>query len=574
MAQKDIQAIADYMIQLNESKNAEDKQYEDALKEEEQFVAEEYEELEQEIIDPATLGFIDDSAECGESDDFYSENEETEQTDPLDEDVSDCLDDGKGCIDETEGFGTLTISVYNEDGFGEQFVKDIMKAIPGISAKARNKKDMNGDIVVDINGPYDQLVKAFNFYIGNALDARLSGDDKDEFEASLVFADGDTIAEADYRERVAHCLDPIGVNASTANLVKKDTCALSLVKEEKCKRKAKKMLKALREDDLSDLTDLELDQLDNIKDAIADDELDKLTPEEARIWEIVLNQMGYTTEEWDKLTPEQQEKEFKRSEANNPILSKTGFADAYHAVDPKDHSKRYKIQNSWMVPDREWVQDPDGKGGHVEFRGLKPTAFNPNYTSDDSTYQHPNLLAKKNKERDKEEYDARREDARKRTMKSIRGKDVWSKEDFYKLISTLTDKERKDLYKSLLDDIEATAATPQQAGNETMFIKQLFGKKPTLRDIAKAWDRTFPGVKIYADAVEMALQNAAREATGLGFLSGALPRIEGDPKAKEKFIASFEEQMNSRKGRGGSTMDPERAARKADIKKAVEDAAK
>ena len=571
MAQKDIQAIADYMIQLNESKEAEDKEYEKAIEEEQQFEAEDYEELEQEIIDPASLGFIDDSSEYDESDGFYSEDE---QKDPYEEDVSDCIDDGKGCIDETEDFGTLTIQVYNEDGFGEHFVQDIMKSIPGISAKAKQKRAPNGDIVVEINGPYDQLLKAFNFYIGNDLNAKLVGDDKDEFDASLVFADGDTIAEADYREKVAHCLDPIGVNASTANLVKKDTCALSLIKEEKCKRKAMKMLKALREDDLSDLTDDELDQLDVIKDAVANDELDTLTPEEARIWEIVLNQMGYTSEEWDKLTPEQQEKEFKRSEANNPILSRTGFADAFHAVDPKDHSKRYKIKNTYVVDDLEYVQDKDGKGGHISYAGKKPMAFNPDYTSDDSIYQHPSLAKKADKKRREAEYDARREAQRKETMKSVRGKDTWSKEDFFKMISTLTDKERKDLYKSMLADIEATAKTPQQAANETMFIKNIFGKKPTLRDIAKAWDRSFPGVKIYADAVQAALYSAARKATGLTFSSGALGKIENDPVAKAKFIDAFEEEMNSRKGRGGSTMDPERSARKSEIKKAIEDTAK
>lgn len=163
-----------------------------------------------------------------------------------------------------------------------------MKAVPAVFAKALKKRTPRGDIIVKIEGNYDDLVKAFNFYIGKKLDDALVGDDKDQFEAALVYADGDTIAEADYREAVAHCLDPIGVNASTANLVKKDTCALSMIKEEKCKRRAEKMLKALNEDDFSFLSDIELDQLDTIKDAVADDNLDQLSPEDVKVWQLIL----------------------------------------------------------------------------------------------------------------------------------------------------------------------------------------------------------------------------------------------------------------------------------------------
>ena len=79
-----------------------------------------------------------------------------------------------------------------------------------------------------------------------------------------MFNDGDTVAEADYREAVAHCLDPIDVHASTANLADQDTCAISLVKEEKARRKALKMKKALCEEDLSQLSDDDLDKLEGI----------------------------------------------------------------------------------------------------------------------------------------------------------------------------------------------------------------------------------------------------------------------------------------------------------------------
>ncbi len=159
-----------------------------------------------------------------------------------------------------------------------------------------------------------------------------------------MFDDGDTLAEADYREAVAHCLDPIGVNASTADLVSKDTCAISMVKEERAARKAKKMLKSLRESDFTELTDEELRELDAIQDAVRSDE--DLDAEHMRIWAKILDQMGYTQEEWDKLTPEQQDKVWRASE--EPVISKSGFSPYHIGVDPKT-GKKFKYQNKYEV---------------------------------------------------------------------------------------------------------------------------------------------------------------------------------------------------------------------------------
>ena len=122
----------------------------------------------------------------------------------------------------------------------------------------------NEDLLIVIHGSKDDLEKAFAFYVGQKDYASLSQDDKDDFRSRLVFDDGDTLAEADYREAVAHCLDPIGVNASTADLADQDTCALSLIKEEKAKRVANRFLKCLKENDFSSLSDDELDKLEKI----------------------------------------------------------------------------------------------------------------------------------------------------------------------------------------------------------------------------------------------------------------------------------------------------------------------
>lgn len=124
-----------------------------------------------------------------------------------------------------------------------------------------------------------------------------------------MFDDGDTLAEADYREAVAHCLDPIGVKASTANLAAQDTCALSIVKEEKARRFAKKAMKCLKENDLSDLSDEELDALDAMQDAANNGS--EMSPENDKAWQLILKDMGYTQAEWDAMTPEKREKVWK-----------------------------------------------------------------------------------------------------------------------------------------------------------------------------------------------------------------------------------------------------------------------
>lgn len=156
-----------------------------------------------------SLGFIDDADIQDEADDFYSEDEDT-----FNEDVSDCLEKE---VVEAEQLASIEVEVYNEDGFGEHFIEEVKAYVPGIEAS--KKKDLpNKDILVKIVGSKEDLQKAFAFYLGQNDYGKLDRDDKEDFESRLVFADGDTLAEADYREAVAHCLDPIGVNASTADL--------------------------------------------------------------------------------------------------------------------------------------------------------------------------------------------------------------------------------------------------------------------------------------------------------------------------------------------------------------------
>ena len=263
MAQRDIQDIANYMKQIDESKAAEEEACNEACKECEEQLALEDSEVEDEVIDKESLGFIDDADKQDESDSFYSEEE---QIDTFEEDVSDCMEQE---IVDPEQQASIEVEVYNEDDFGKFFAKEVNRNVPGVKAEVK-KTLPNGDLLVKMSGTKENLEKAFAFYVGKEDYDILPKEDKEQFEALLVFDDGDTLAEADYREAVAHCLDQIGVNASTASLADQDSCAISFIKEEKAKRFAKKALKCLTENDFSDLSDEDLDKLDKLKDAIED----------------------------------------------------------------------------------------------------------------------------------------------------------------------------------------------------------------------------------------------------------------------------------------------------------------
>lgn len=357
----------------------------------------------------------------------------------------------------------------------------------------------------------------------------MSQDDKEDFESRLVFDDGDTLAEADYREAVAHCLDPIGVKASTANLVSKDTCQYSMIKEEKARRQAARMLKALREDDFTELSDKDLETLDTIKDAI--DNGEKMDAVHDKIWKLILSQMGYTPEEWDKMTPEEQQKEWKRHEDwEKSLVSKSGFARYHIGIDPKT-GKKYRYQNQYDVID-------PSTGDHVV------TQFNPDYTADDSMYQHPSAFKRQAKKDAAAIEKGDKEKAAREAMKKARGKDTWDSYDFAQMTQALDGKQRKELMNQLIADIEDdNKDDPRKAGEEIMFVKKLFGKKLTLRDIAKAWGKTAPGVMKFSDETIAIWQKTLND---FGIRSTAA--FSSMPKAKfDQFLVALKQNMDSRR---------------------------
>ena len=566
MAQRDIEAIAEEMRLAEEAQKACNEAYEKAQAEEKAFEAEEFEELEDEIIDPASLGFIDSEQfdATDESDAFY--NEDDDGASALEEDVSDCVEQ-EDSVDEAEGQGSIEVEVYNEDGFGKHFASEVMKNVPGVTALAKKAPAANGDIIVKISGSRPDLEKAFAFYVGQHDYASLPREDKEEFESLLVFDDGDTLAEADYREAVAHCLDPVGVNASTADLIAQDTCAINIIKEERCKRKAKKMLKALHESEFEELSDEDLAQLEGISDAIQSGEgIDGMTDDERITWNTMLGILGYTPEEWDKLSPEQQERAFQANADLSKQLSKSGFAHWQTKKDPKTGKPiRYQNQYQAFIPKKD---DESGESGGERII----TAFNPDYTSDDSMFQHPKAYRRNQQKNVEKLNQERRDELAKQAMLKSRGKDTWNLSDFAGMLTNLSNDERKSLMDELIAEIQSEVDDKQQAANEIMVIKKMFGQDVTLRDLGSSFgDRGAPAVKKFVDDIEMAFRIATRKASGSQSASRSeFNKLIANDAMRKRFIKVFANELNARKA-GKNPIDPQRLAKHQDWLKMLKD---
>lgn len=543
MAQKDIQELAEYMESLEQETINYDKACEEASKEAAEALQEEIDSFEDEVIDKTALGFIDE-LDTNEADEFYMENDK----DTFEEDVSDCLETDMP-LDDSKSTGSIQIEVFNEDGYGEYFIEELEHAVPDVEANRLKRPAANGDIVVKIKGDIDSLKKAFAFWTGTADFNQLSNDDKELFDSLLVFNDGDTIAEADYREAVAHCLDPIDVKASTANLIGKDSCALSIVQEEKARRSAKKMLKALKENDFSKLSDDDLDKLEKIQTTMKHGSgLEDLTPDEVKILNAFTGSLGYTIEDWMKLPDREQERILKNiDDVYTP--SKTGFSSIHTRT--KDDGKIEKYRNQYSVYDKE-------------SDSMQYTMFNPHYTSDDSPYQHPRADARKAlKDMKRAEQDKRNKLAQD-AMRSARGKDTWDIDDFGQMIQNLDNKQRKQLMNALIADIEDENSDQTQAGKEIQLVKKMFGKKLTTRDFGKAWGISHVGISKFIDRIIGALYFVAREVTGMSDGRRALGKIAqtNDVSLKQKFADAFEAYMNSGPLARKNIVDPEREERK------------
>lgn len=539
MAQKDIEQWAK-MLQEAE---AEDKAYEkacsDSIKEAEDAVNDVEFDEEDEVIDPASLGFIDSEEDVAEDDmldnrphnghlDAAEVKEDDEKIEDDEVDLSECgfTEDGKE-LQEKEAeedlnedfhndndYASIELDIFDgEDRTGKQFAEELRKEVPDVFARPSGKVGPNP--IYKITGSVKDLKEAYAFWLGlfgwkDVEDAR----EDQYFYDSLVYEDGDTIQEADYREALAHVLDPIGVKVSTANLKKNNVCQLSIVKEAVKKELAKRKMakKALLEADLEGMSDEELEDLDKALDAGEAVDNGDSTEEEDRAWLMILKDMGINSiEEYKAMDPAEFNKRW--DEYIKPLDQANGFA------------RSSKVYRAYHKPDKE-----QGGATYTDF------SFNPDY------YRRV-TRAEAAREQVKAEKRAR-ENAPVEFPK--RGQDTWSLTDFGRMLHSLGPKKAKELQKVMLDIAhEDNKDNPEAEAREIMFIKKLFGQKmPTFRDIARAW---YPGqdpntrqqsVNKFCQDTFGNFYQATREATGSsnGGLANFRTNVLGNDRNFRKFL--------------------------------------
>ena len=161
--------------------------------------------------------------------------------------------------------------------------------------------------------------------------------------------------------------------------------------------------------------------------------------------------------------------------------------------------------------------------------------------------QHPGAAKKQIKKDAAAANQTSREEAAKAAMRSARGKDTWSKYEFAQMIAALDDKQRKALMNDLIDAVEKdNPEDSRKAVEEIAFIKTLFGKKLTLRDIAKMWGKSAPGVMKFMDLTNLMI-NRSLDDIGLPMSRAAFDTILHNPKLRERYKAALAKRHEERR---------------------------
>ena len=542
MAQKDIEQWAKMLQEAEAEDQAYEKACDDSIKEAEDAVNDVELGEEDEVIDPASLGFVDSEEEKGVAEDDMLDGrphnghlsvDEAEKDDEVD--LAECgfAEDGKE-LQEKEAeedlneafhndndYASIELDIFDaEDGTGEAFAKELQKEVPEVLARPSGKVGPNP--IYKLTGTVKDLKEAYAFWLGlfRWKDVEDAGEDQGFYD-SLVYEDGDTLQEADYREAIAHVFDPIGVKASTANLKANNVCQLSIVKEA-VKAEKERRQKALLEADLEDMSDEQLDNLDQALDAGEAVDNNDADAEQERIWLAILKSMGINSiEEYKAMDPKEFEKRWEAS--NAPMDAANGFA------------RSKTVYRAYHKPDNE-----AGGATHTDF------TFNPDYN-------HRVTRAEAAREAVKAEKKAR-ENAPIQFPK--KGQDTWSLADFGRMLHSLGPKKAKELQKAMLEIAhEDNKDNPEAEAREIMFIKKLFGQKmPTFRDIARAW---YPGqdpntrqqsVNKFCQDTLGNFYQATREATGTtnGGLANFRANVLGNERNFRKFLEVMKEISDKR----------------------------
>ena len=543
MAHKDIEQWAKMLQEAEAEDQAYEKACNDSIKDAEDAVNDVELGEEDEVIDPASLGFVDSEGEVAEDDmldgrvhNGHLDVDEAEKDDEVD--LAECgfSEDGKElqekeaeedlqeAFHKDDEYASMELEVEepdNFDGDNTSFEDALHAEVPDVMVK-KVGLGTGGVLKYRISGFLGDLKEAYAFYLGlySWNDVVKQGEEP-IFNELVVFQDGDTLQEADYREAIAHVFDPIGVKASTANLKANNVCQLSIVKEA-VKAEKEKRQKALLEADLENMSDEQLDNLDQALDAGEAVDNDDADAKQERIWLSILKSMGINSiEEYKAMDPKEFEKRWKAS--NAPLDAANGFA------------RSKNVYRAYHKPD-----DEAGGATHTDF------TFNPDY-------YHRVTRAEAAREAVKAEKKAR-ENAKIQFPK--RGQDTWSLADFGRLLHSLGPKKAKELKKSMLEIAhEDNKNNPEAEAMEIMFIKKLFGQKmPTFRDIARAW---YPGqdpntrqqsVNKFCQDTLGNFYQATREATGKsdGGLASFRANVLGNERNFRKFLDAMKQLSDKR----------------------------
>jgi len=243
MAQKDIEQWAKMLQEAEAEDQAYEKACNDSIKEAEDAINDVELGEEDEVIDPASLGFVDSEEDVAEDDmlDGRPHNGHLDEEDNAkkdDVDLAECgftedgqelqekeaEDDLNEALHNDNDYASIELDIFDaEDGTGEAFAEELRKDVPDVFARPSGKVGPNP--IYKITGTVKDLKEAYAFWLGlfRWKDVEDAGEAQGFYD-SLVYEDGDTLQEADYREALAHVFDPVGVKASTANLKANNVC--------------------------------------------------------------------------------------------------------------------------------------------------------------------------------------------------------------------------------------------------------------------------------------------------------------------------------------------------------------
>ncbi len=154
------------------------------------------------------------------------------------------------------------------------------------------------------------------------------------------------------------------------------------------------------------------------------------------------------------------------------------------------------------------------------------------------------------------------------------GKPAITPGDFGRMISTLSNDEVEELKQSLIDYVQTTAKSEEDAKNEEIAINAIFSaakNKKTLADLSNIMTggrSPVSAMKRFIDEFNDAVFLATRNASGKDGSRESFDALTRTPAGARRFAKVLSNILNARRT-GKTPMDPERAERRKDWLKMV-----